>query len=243
MNCKYIVIVLSFLVLSLSAYAGEIETKKINDRDLSFKTGSTSLTYTNIIGEMDGFFRDLIEINSQPSLFSAAKGETYYTLVAQDNHIKIDCLYSDLRSPENGIRIRRGICGLDQTLGSNYTESALEYTDEWQSEVSQLNTVPLLEHGKPIEFVLNKDSEIEIRQRYSNISDLENSTPDSIVIISGTCYNLGKKNLYMVSQKQDTKAKIKPIVIEPVGEEFIIRDLKDEIRSLNTASCTQTVKS
>ena len=100
-----------------------------------------------------------------------------------------------------------------------------------------------MEHGNPIEFVLNKDSEIEIRQRYSNISDLENSTPDSIVIISGTCYNLGKKNLYMVSQKQDTKAKIKPIVIEPVGEEFIIRDLKDEIRSLNTASCTQTVKS
>lgn len=237
MKLSLTVFTLSIAILSLSAHSNEITAKKINERDVIFKVGNNSLRYDNIVGEMKGSFRDLIKIDSKPSLFSAAQGENYYTLNSEGKNMKIDCLYSNLRSPLNGVRIRKGICGIDSLLDSKYTESAFEYTDAWQSEVSQVDTTALLEHGTPIDILVSKDSKIEIRQIYSKKSDLEDSTPDAIVAISGTCYNLGKKNIYAVNQKQGSEIKLKAVVIEVAGENFTIRDLADELHTLQGEPC------
>ncbi|WP_156428983.1 hypothetical protein [Pseudomonas oryzihabitans] len=237
MSFKTVAILFSVMLLNFTAYANELEAKKIDQRDIIFKSRDKTLRYRNIIGYKDGSFRDLIKINSTPSLYSSADGENYYTLKAEGNEIKVDCLYSDVRNPFNGIRIRKGICGLNQNLNSEYTDSAFNLTDKWQSETSNIDTSLLIERGEPVEVLVSENSEIKISQRYSELSDLENSTPDAIVEVSNSCFNLGKRRLYVVSHKLSHE--LEAVFIEPHGEEFTIRNLADEIKNIKTSSCSK----
>lgn len=242
MTLRYIVAFLSLTALSNLADAVEIEVEKISGKDVTFKIENRTLTYNNIIREMDGSYRDLIKINSKPSLYSAVDGENYYTLEAKDNKIYIDCLYSDFRSPTNGLRVRRGVCGLNKTLDSEYVDWAFEYTNAWQAEISKVDTTSLLKNKAPIETSVSQDPAIKVRQRYSNLSDLENSTPSYIIEIAGKCYNQGKVNLYIVNQKQSLETNSTLAVIEPAGDEFKIHSLSDEPYINKRTPCSQTMK-
>lgn len=228
------------MALANLADAVEIEVEKISGKDVTFKLENRTLTYTNIIGETDGFYRELIKIDSKPSLYSAADGENYYTLEVRENNLYIDCLYSDFRSSTNGLRVRRGVCGLNKILDSKYVDWAFEYTNAWQAEISKIDTTSLLEKKEPIEISANQDPDIKVKQIYSKLSDLENSTPNYVIEAAGKCYNQGKINLYVVSRKKNLEKKPILLIIEPAGDEFKTHSLSDEDYIKERAPCSKT---
>jgi len=238
----YIVAFLSLMALANLADAVEIEVEKISEKDVTFKLENRALTYTNIIGEMDGSYRALIKIDSKPSLYSAADGENYYTLEVKENNIYIDCLYSDFRSSTNGLRVRRGVCGLNKTLDSKYVDWAFEYTNAWQAEISKMDTTSLLEKKEPIEISANQDPDIKVKQIYSKLSDLENSTPNYVIEAGGKCYNQGKINLYVVNRKQNLEKNPILLIIEPTGDEFTTHNASDKKYIKKITPCSKTAE-
>ncbi|MDK4198364.1 hypothetical protein QKY98_04460 [Pseudomonas sp. HR1] len=238
----YIVVFLSFMALSNLAGAVEIEVEKISEKDVTFKLENKALKYTNIIGEMDGSYRELIRIDSKPSLYSAADGENYYTLKVKENNIYIDCLYSDFRSSTNGLRVRRGVCGLNKILDSEYVDWAFEYTNAWQAETSKMDTTSLLEKKEPIEISANQGPNIKVKQIYSKLSDLENSTPNYVIEAAGKCYSQGKINLYVVNRKQNPEENPIFLIIEPTGNEFKTHNLSSENYIKKSTPCSKTAE-
>ena len=194
--------ILLFLVCS-KAVSREIVSGQIPG-SIMLRNSSSEVTYNNIIGDKEGFDRQLISINDSPALRVSARYKFYYTLAPRENEILIDCAYFDVRNIYNGARASAGICGLNIQLTENYDEIAQDYSNTWRESIFSFDTKEVFESGKTRkDFFLGKIGEIEVFDRYPSASSLENSAPQKIIKSRFGCFNFAEAVGFLVFVNKD----------------------------------------
>nr|WP_180204624.1 hypothetical protein [Pseudomonas sp. SbOxS1]NYU04615.1 hypothetical protein [Pseudomonas sp. SbOxS1] len=154
-----------------------------------FHEKGSEVVYEGVVGDKDGFHRKLISINGMPALWVSSRYDYYYTLIAIDGGLVIDCAYFDGRNVYNGVRASAGVCGLNAPLSENYEEIAQGYSNEWRKSLYSFDTSPVYEKRQASSFFLTKIGDVVIYDRYPSQSALENATPQKYIKTNVGCYD------------------------------------------------------
>lgn len=154
--------------------------------------------YEGIIGEKDGFQRSLIAINRAPALQVNSRFEFYYTLTVVEDEITIDCAYFDGRNIYNGARASAAMCGLNVILERNYDEIAQNYSNGWRNSIFSFDTSLMIERAEAEDFLIGRIGSVEIYDRYSSLSSLENASPRKIIKTREGCFDFGNAVGFLV---------------------------------------------
>lgn len=161
------------------------------------------LIYEDITGNKNGLDRVLTDINGLPALMVRSRYDFYYTLLIHNGKILIDCAYFDARNNNNGARASAGVCGLNRELDNRYDEIAQNYLNDLRSSIFSFDTQSIINNGTGSDFLLGKIGEIEIFDRYSSVSSLENSSPQKVVKNRHGCFNFETSTGFLVFMNKD----------------------------------------
>ncbi|VXB03368.1 conserved exported hypothetical protein [Pseudomonas sp. 8AS] len=184
---KTSLIAVSFAIV-FSANAAEIIKGENGSIILDSKPNPT--IYKDITQSRDGIYRDLIQTNSTPALFTSGGADIIYTLKEENGKIIIDCAIAETRSNQTGISIRKSMCNINKELDADYAELGYIYTDQWKDEVSSIDITKLTQSMEPLDIIKGNLNGIEIHERYNTISQLKNTTPETYLKKGKNCYNI-----------------------------------------------------
>lgn len=182
---KKILFAVSF-ALAFSANATEISEGEGGSIILDSKP--TPKVYNDITQPKDGVYRDLIQTNGTPALFTSGEADIIYTLKEENGKILIDCAIAETRSSQSGISIRNSMCNINKELDADYAEIGYTYTDLWKSAVSNIEITKLVQHRKPLDITKGRLGIFEIHERYNTRSQLENAAPETYLKKENDCY-------------------------------------------------------
>lgn len=203
-------VVLSCLLICFSlavfgAHGAEItEGKSVGSIMLHSNGDDGEKIYEEIIGEKDGFQRNLITINGVPALQVNSRFEFYYTLIVVGGEVTIDCAYFDGRNIYNGARASAAMCGLNARLERNYDEIAQIYSNDWRKSIFSFDTSSIVEKAEAEDFLLGRIGSVEIYDRYSSLDSLEGASPRKFIKTSEGCFDFGSAVGFLVFLNKDT---------------------------------------
>jgi hypothetical protein len=186
-------------------------------------------TYEDITGEKNGVYRSLTTINQSPALFSGSSDQTYHTLLVKDSEIFVDCIYSRLRSNITGLRITKGVCGLNERLSANYAEEAYKYENFWLNESSKIKISSLIENRGPLILREKIKHNIDLYEIYKDFASLESAKPTSLIKSGDVCYELSDATPYLVYDKHNLNQAVEvqafeddePIRIHAIDQDYL----------------------
>ncbi|MHB9801191.1 hypothetical protein ACYCAX_25700 [Pseudomonas sp. MT3] len=161
------------IILTISANAAEII--KGEGGSIVLDSKPIPSIYEDITQTKDGFYRDLIQTHGVPALLTSAEADIIYTLKEANGKILIDCAIAETRSNQTDISIRNSMCDINKELDADYAELGYTYTDQRKDAVANINITSLTQHKKPLDIVKGTLGDIEIHERYKNLSQLENA--------------------------------------------------------------------
>lgn len=200
--------------------------------EITLKDSGESKTYENIIGDKDGIYRAITYINESPVLFSGSLHEAYHTLRIKNSEIFVDCIYFSLRSSITGLRLARGVCGLNERLTANYAEETYKYTNAWLKEAAKVDISGLTNKKKPLIFYEKTKSSFDLYEIYEDTSDLENARPASVIKLKDSCYALNGATPYLIYHKGDLDQAIEIQALEdgePMSMSLVDKNYLDNL--------------
>lgn len=238
MKSPLLIAILTQTALALSANAAEITKGKNGSIVLNNKTNP--MTYEDITKSKDGIYRDLIETNGTPALFTSGDADIIYTLKEKNGKILIDCAIAETRSNQTGISIRKSICDINKELDSDYAEFGYSFTDQWKDEASTIDITPLTIHSKPLDITKGSIEGIEIHENYNSLSQLENLTPDTYLKKNNECYKIPHKKTFInYSTTNPTQPIGLSVLVTPENYEFK-KYTPTNLKSFNYKKCSET---
>lgn len=183
------------ILLSASVNAAEIIKGK--DGSIILDSKPAPSIYKDITQTKDGVYRELIQTNGTPALFTSADADIIYTLKEDNGKILIDCAISETRSNQTGIAIRSSMCDINQELGEDYADLGYTYTDQWKDAVANIDITSLTQHKKPLDILKGTMGDIEIHERYKNLSQLENAAPETYLKKGQNCYVIPSQKTFI----------------------------------------------
>jgi len=233
---KVVLIAASF-TLSLSANAAEIIKGESGELILDKKPNPT--IYKDITQSKDGIYRDLIQTNNTPALFTSGEADIIYTLKEKNGKILVDCAIAETRSNQTGISIRKSMCNINKELDADYAELGYTYTDQWKDEVSGIDITQLTQQMKALDIIKGKLGGIEIHERYNTLSQLENTTPETYLKKGKNCYSISDNKSFINYSTANPSQPINiSILTDAENYEFKVYELKD-LNSLNYTPCRE----
>lgn len=99
----------------------------------------------------------------------------YTTLNYNKRNFHIDCLYYEIKSKQNGILVKEGLCGLNKDMPANYDDYIGKEVDNIDESIDALDTSLLLNGKiKYLTVVINHNSNGLIYKLYESKNDLIN---------------------------------------------------------------------
>lgn len=232
---KASVIAVSF-TLTLSANAAEIIKGESGSIILDSKPNP--IVYKDITQSKDGVYRDLIQTNSTPALFTSGSADIIYTLKEEKGKILIDCAIAETRSNQTGISIRKSMCNINKELDADYAELGYTYTDQWKDEVSIIDITELTQNMKPLDIIKGSLDGIEIHEKYTTLTQLNNTTPETYLKKGNNCYSIPNKKVFInYSTTNPSHPMNISILTDAENYEFKVYEPKD-LSSLNYMPCS-----
>lgn len=98
---------------------------------------------------------------------------TYAILNYREKKFNIDCIYYEIKSKQNGLFLKEGICGLNEINVGNYQDIINEKTSDVVSDMDSVDTSLLL-NGKVtyLPIVINKNKEQTVYKFYADKKSL-----------------------------------------------------------------------
>jgi hypothetical protein len=214
-------------VFSIAVASGLEITQGPLPGEITLNYSGKTKTYEDITGEKDGVYRSITTVDKSPALFSGLSDQTYHTLIVKDSEIFVDCIYSRLRSNITGVRIARGVCGLNEKLTSNYAEEAYKYTNTWLEDAARIKISSLINNKKPLTLHENTKHAIELYEIYNDAASLEGAKPVSVIKSGDFCYALNGATPYLIYDKHN---------LDQIVEIQAFED--DELTSIHTVDKT-----
>ncbi|WP_187803821.1 hypothetical protein [Aquipseudomonas alcaligenes] len=197
----------------------------------------TPKVYKDITQEKDGFYRDLIQTNSKPALFTSGEADIIYTLKEENRKILINCAIAETRSNQTGISIRKSMCNINKELNSDYAELGYIYTDQWKKEASTIDITKLTQSRKPLDIIKGSLNGIEIHEKYSTPAQLENTTPETYLKKGKNCYYISKNKTFINYSTTNPNQPVSiSLLTDSENYEFKIYTPED-LSSLNYTTC------
>ena len=219
-------------------------TKHTDPDPLGLNSTTRASIYKDFLGEKDGIYRDLININGKPALYASSSSDMYFTLNKNKTELLIDCIYVEARSNTNGVSIKKGICGLDKKLSKDYLDLGFSYSNQWQEETSKIDINQILKENKPLTINVGHIENIGLYRKYNKIDDLENNLP--IFQIRNTqnnkCHRFLKGKIFVLYEKSKSN---QPQYVEVWEENNIIKTKKfdkSELSILAQEECDKDIK-
>lgn len=236
---KYTIIAITAYLITSGGYAQENFTAKVREgsSEIAFHMGEYDKNYSDIVGDKNGTYRDLIRVDGRPALFSSSRAESIYTLYTLDGNVLIDCVYTNFRSQYSGVTVRKAVCGLNEELTPNYAEIPYKYLSKWQEQVDGLDISQTREKGAQLKIEDTTKSGFKLKTIYRTMTDLENGTPLTYIESSDLCYLANQKDAYLVYDNKNISI---PDKIQIIGNEdnIITRNVNNEyISSLPESDC------
>ena len=194
-------------------------------------------TYEDVTGEKNGIYRSLTTVNKSPALFSGSSDQTYHTLLVKDSEIFVDCIYSRLRSNITGLRIAKGVCGLNERLSANYAEEAYKYENFCLNESSKINISSLIEKKEPLILHENIKHTIDLYEIYKDSASLESANPTSLIKSGDVCYELNDATPYLIYDKHNLNQAVEVQAFEDDEPTSIHAIDKDYLKELDKVKC------
>lgn len=224
------------LVISLSANAAEIIKGESGSIILDNKPNPK--IYKDITKSKDGVYRDLIQTNRTPALFTSGGADIIYTLKEKNGKIIIDCAIAETRSNQTGISIRKSMCDINKELNADYAELGYIYTDQWKNEASSIDITKLTQNMEPLDIIKGNLNGIEIHERYNTLSQLLNTTPETYLKKGRNCYNIpNNKTFINYSTTNPNQPMNISVLTDAENYEFNVYKPKD-LNSLNYIPCS-----
>lgn len=225
------------ILILLAAPANASEIVKGERGSIILNSKPASSVYNDTTQSKDGIYRELIQTNGAPALFTSAGADIIYTLKEDNGKILIDCAIAETRSNQTGIAIRSSICDINQELDADYADLGYTFTDQWKDAVANIDITNLTEHKKPLDIVKGTLGDIEIHERYKNLSQLKNAAPETYLKKGQNCYVIPSQKTFI---NYSTTSPSDPISISTLvdAETYDFKKYKaDELNSFKYTPC------
>jgi len=194
---KYISVFVSLFLLSPNLSSSEIKQAGNSEGIILSWIGGHTL-YRNVLGQWEGFYRDLVKINGEIGLAVLGRGEYYYVLKVDFDKLLVDCVYITDRIAQSGAGISAGVCGLNTELEEGYADLSQKYLEIFQASVYSFSTELLVQENKSQDFLLGDIGEVKVYDRYVSSRQLENAKSEKYVRTTLGCYFFKENEVFLV---------------------------------------------
>jgi len=162
--------------------------------------------------------------NGNPSIVLSGRSVNDYTAYATLNYINdtfsIDCIYIDMKSKENGISSKNGICGLGKKITDEYQDVIEGFVEDKGNRINNIDTSYVINGGtKKLPILIFRNNDNFLYQLYKNKNDFLNDKYSILSISNKTTCQSYEGTVWVV---ENFSNKVLPRVLNEITKNGVV---------------------